>query len=79
MEHFFISGMQSGGEIENEEFLPTLDEPTDNAPIDSDPGIGYIFDHTKGKKCLVFVNSREECESVTTTLRRYCEEKGESD
>ncbi|MDE7061552.1 MAG: ATP-dependent helicase, partial [Lachnospiraceae bacterium] len=33
----------------------------------------------KGKKCLVFVNSREECEMVTTTLRQYCEAANEPD
>ncbi len=52
---------------------------TDTAPAEADPGIGYIFEHTRGKKCLVFVNSREECEAVTTTLRQYCEAKGEPD
>ncbi|WP_315437407.1 helicase-related protein, partial [uncultured Selenomonas sp.] len=31
------------------------------------------------KKCLVFVNSREECEAVTTTLRSYCERQHEPD
>ena len=58
--------------------LPAKDAPTDRAPA-ADPGIGYIFAHTRGKKCLVFVNSREECEAVTTTLRQYCEARGEPD
>jgi ATP-dependent Lhr-like helicase len=53
--------------------------PTDTAPADADPGIGYIFEHTAGHKCLVFSNSREECEVVTSTLRRYCIERGEMD
>ena len=48
-------------------------EPTDTAPVAADPGIGYIFEHTRGMKCLVFSNSREECEEVTSTLRAYCE------
>ena len=52
---------------------------TDTAPVGADPGIGYIFEHTRGRKCLVFVNSREECETVTTTLRQYCEYKHEAD
>ena len=52
---------------------------TDIAPLSADPGIGYIFEHTRGKKCLVFSNSREECEAVTTTLREYCESKHEPD
>ena len=38
-----------------------------------DPAIDYIFEHTRGKKCLVFTNSREECESVCQQLRQLCE------
>lgn len=56
-----------------------LDAPTDTASALADPGIGYIFEHTRGKKCLVFVNSREEAEAVCTTLRQYCEAQGEPD
>ena len=52
---------------------------SDVAPEFADPGIGYIFEHTRDKKCLVFVNSREECETVCTTLRQYCEANGEPD
>ena len=52
---------------------------SDVAPELADPGIGYIFEHTRDKKCLVFVNSREECEAVTSTLRQYCEANGEPD
>jgi ATP-dependent Lhr-like helicase len=54
-------------------------EATDKAPYAADPGCGYIFEHTRGKKCLVFTNSREECEAVTTTLRQYCEKNHEPD
>ena len=43
------------------------------------PGIGYIFEHTRGHKCLIFSNSREEAEEVCTTLRAYCEFNGEPD
>ncbi len=53
--------------------------PTDTAPVDADPGIGYIFEHTRGRKCLVFVNSREEAEGVCTMLRQYCEAQNEPD
>ncbi len=59
--------------------LPAPESPTDMAPSGADPGVGYVFEHTRGHKCLVFVNSREECEAVTTTLRQYCEAKGEPD
>ena len=52
---------------------------TDTAPDHTDPGIGYIFEHTRGRKCLVFVNSREEAEAVCTLLRQYCEANHEPD
>ncbi|WP_028263974.1 DEAD/DEAH box helicase [Atopobium fossor] len=54
-------------------------DATDDAPTNADPGIGYIFEHTRGKKCLVFSNSREECEAITSTLRSYCEYNHEPD
>ncbi len=55
-------------------FCPPEPEPaTDQAPKAADPGMGYIFEHTRGKKCLIFTNSREECESVCQVLRQYCE------
>lgn len=79
MEHFFVSGPQAAEDKTVENALPTPDAPTDEAPQNADPGMGYIFEHTRGKKCLVFVNSREECEAVTTTLRQYCETKHEPD
>ncbi|MBQ7646201.1 MAG: ATP-dependent helicase, partial [Clostridia bacterium] len=50
-----------------------IEPATDKAPKTADPGIGYIFEHTRGKKCLVFTNSREECETVCQQLRQYCE------
>lgn len=52
---------------------------TDTAPESADPGIGYIFERTRGHKCLVFVNSREEAEAVCTMLRSYCEANHEPD
>ncbi|MGI5893837.1 MAG: DEAD/DEAH box helicase [Candidatus Merdivicinus sp.] len=79
MEHFFIQGPQQAEEAGQQEALPVLEAATDTAPKEADPGIGYIFEHTRGKKCLVFVNSREECEAVTTTLRQYCEARHERD
>ncbi len=79
MEHFFIQGAQSAEDKNVPDALPVLDVVTDDAPKNADPGMGYIFEHTKGKKSLVFVNSREECEAVTTTLRQYCELNRETD
>lgn len=79
MEHFYISGNQAADGEDDPVGLPEQDAPTDTAPENSDPGMGYVFEHTRGKKCLVFVNSREECEAVTTTLRHYCELNNEPD
>ena len=73
MEHFYVKDAQAAEDKQIPNALPVLEEKTDDAPANADPGIGYIFEHTRGKKCLVFVNSREECEMVTTTLRHYCE------
>lgn len=53
--------------------------PTDAAPTDADPGLGYIFERTRGAKCLVFCNSREEAEAVCSTFRGYCEANHEPD
>ncbi|MCD8082883.1 MAG: DEAD/DEAH box helicase [Clostridiales bacterium] len=88
MEHFYTFPPTNPGaptKIHNQpaEEMPSADDAlspkTDTAPKEADPGIGYIFEHTRGKKCLVFVNSREECEAVTTTLRQYCEARNEPD
>ena len=79
MEHFYVQGPQEEGADRQESALPVLEAATDTAPANADPGIGYIFEHTRGKKCLIFSNSREECEAVTTTLRQYCEARHEPD
>lgn len=79
MEHFYVKDAQAAEDKQVPDALPVLEEKTDDAPANADPGIGYIFEHTRGKKCLVFVNSREECEMVTTTLRHYCELNHEPD
>lgn len=81
MEHFYMAGEQAA-QADNQtaaHAMPALAEKTDQAPASADPGLGYIFEHTRDKKCLVFVNSREECETVTATLRQYCEKQGEPD
>lgn len=79
MEHFYVKDAQAAEDKQIPGALLVLEEKTDDAPTNADPGIGYIFEHTRGKKCLVFVNSREECEMVTTTLRHYCELNHEPD
>ncbi len=85
------SGADNSGDINQEE---CIDKGTEERIIgktsvdvysaeknkdEFDPSFKYIFDNTRNKKCLVFVNSREECEAVTTTLRRYSELYGEDE
>lgn len=79
LEHFFTTPGVEDSPADEKAALPALDMKTDTAPENSDPGFAYVFEHTRGKKCLIFVNSREECEAVTTTLRGYCEARGEPD
>lgn len=79
MEHFYVKDVQAAEGKDIQDALPVLQEKTAEAPKNADPGIGYIYEHTRGKKCLVFVNSREECETVTTTLRQYCDIQNERD
>ena len=79
MEHFFNTDPQADEGKELIVETPPAEPATDTAPKAADPGIGYIFEHTRGKKCLVFTNSREECESVCQSLRQYCEVNHEPD
>ena len=79
MEHFYNTAPQADEGKPSPVGTPRLEAPTDKAPKAADPGIGYIFEHTKGKKCLIFTNSREECESVCQHLRQYCEANHEPD
>ena len=87
MEHFFNNGVQTEAEtlpsvgISKTPGSVNLDETLGSVNLDEtlgsvsscDPAIDYIFEHTRGKKCLVFTNSREECESVCQQLRQLCE------
>lgn len=81
MEHFYNTAPQAdeGKLIPADAVIPPAEPPTDEAPKAADPGMGYIFEHTRGKKCLVFTNSREECEAVCQNLRQYCEAMHEPD
>ena len=84
MEHFYVSKQTEETEeteenYDTDEWSAPLDIKSDDAPKEADPGLGYIYEHTKNKKCLVFVNSREEAETVTATLRQYCEINNDKD
>lgn len=79
MEHFYNSAPQADEGKTLSQKTPPIEEVSDPAPKNADPGIGYIFEHTMGRKCLIFTNSREECESVCQSLRQYCEANHEPD
>ena len=79
MEHFFNSGPQADEGRQLIDAAPVLEEASDTAPKAADPGISYIFEHTRGRKCLIFTNSREECEALCQSLRQYCEANHEPD
>ena len=53
MEHFYNTDPQADEDKEITVRTPEEEEPTDTAPKAADPGMGYIFEHTRGKKCLV--------------------------
>ncbi len=79
MEHFFNTAPQADEGKPAKAEAASEEPATDTAPVAADPGIGYIFEHTRGKKCLIFTNSREECETVCQQLRQYCEARHEPD
>ncbi|WP_076459718.1 DEAD/DEAH box helicase [Limosilactobacillus caccae] len=82
MEHFYKDPQQAADDLEKNTTVnaqPDLAPATDKAPTMTDPGMAYIFEHTRGKKCLVFTNSREECEAVCQELRAYCAANHEPD
>lgn len=79
MEHFYNSAPQADEGKTLSQKTPPMEEVSNPAPKNADPGIGYIFEHTMGRKCLIFTNSREECESVCQSLRQYCEANHEPD
>ena len=79
MEHFYKSFPQADEGKEIPADTPVPEPPSDTAPKAADPGLGYIFEHSKDKKCLIFTNSREECETICQSLRQYCEAVHEPD
>ena len=77
MQHFYKTGPQAADTVGSRALQAPL--AASAAPREADPGLGYIFEHTYNKKCLVFANSREEAEAVCGELRSYCEARHEPD
>ena len=84
MEHFYIVEKDVGetGAAAGANDVALVPTPKDNKreeTISLDHGYEYIYDATKGKKCIVFSNSREETEYICATLREIAEYRGEPD
>ncbi|MBP5232758.1 MAG: DEAD/DEAH box helicase, partial [Planctomycetes bacterium] len=79
LEHFYDRPPQADEGKTLAVKTPPEEPPSDQAPPAADPGLAYVFEHTRGKKCLIFTNSREECEAVCQSLRQYCEARREPD
>ncbi len=79
--HFFISaphGDHSNPKLLGPAVLPADMSDGEGKPL-PDPGYEFVYDSTKGRKSLVFSNSREETEYVTATLRQIADRRGERD
>lgn len=82
LEHFYINNSDKDQRIEKKPGTKSIVHGNGeelNAQAFIDPGYEYLYDCTKGKKCLVFSNSREETEYVTATLRQIADKRGEPD
>lgn len=87
VEHFFI---QNGKLTETGEDVFGVDvltgEVTGESPaprkvetVPFDPGFEYAYRVTKNRSCLLFCNSREETEEITSALRQLADRKNEPD
>lgn len=54
-------------------------EQISSGKVEIDPGYEYIYDCVKGKKAIIFSNSREETEYVTATMRQIADNRGDPD
>lgn len=58
----------------------SVSSPNDETTAQAgDQGYEYTFDCVKGRKSLIFTNSREEAEYITATLRQIAARRGERD
>lgn len=72
MEHFYIVDKDVAKVV-----TPENNRPSETISLDK--GYEYIYEATKGKKSIVFSNSREETEYICATLREIAEYRGEPD
>lgn len=72
MEHFYIIDKDVA-----ESMTPENNRREERISLDK--GYEYIYDATKGKKAIVFSNSREETEYICATLREIADYRNEPD
>lgn len=75
LEHFFVQDSA----FEQDKSPKKLVERGDQSVAVTDAGYEFLYDAVKGRKALVFSNSREETEHVTATLRQIARFRGEKD
>lgn len=52
---------------------------TETEAAQDDPYFSYIFEQTKGRKCLIFANRRSETEAVVAAMRQIAASSGHPD
>ena len=91
--HDFADGNSTGGVVvtenagnisakpdrQNAAANDTSPEGKSSGRVEIDPGYEYIYDCVKGKKAIIFSNSREETEYVTATMRQIADTRGDRD
>ncbi len=83
LEHFYLADEETlhvgTHEIRKTPSQGDLGLEPDEMPNEIDPGYEYVYDCVKGRRALVFSNSREETEYVCATLRQIAENRREPD
>ncbi len=83
LEHFFLADEETlhtgTHEIRKTPSQGDLGLSDGEGPTEVDPGYEYVYDCVKGRRALVFSNSREETEYVCATLRQIAENRHEPD
>lgn len=72
MEHFVMPAKEEGDTHQQPE-ADGLQTKQENSVPPGDPFDRFIYDASRGRKCLIFANSRGETESVVTALRHMAE------
>ena len=72
MEHFVVSSKEEADTQQQPE-PAGLQAKREKPKPKADPFDQFIYDASRGRKCLIFANSRGETESVVTALRQMAE------